>query len=109
MSQAYNCPPIGFLSPGWPLAEAPNGIVSYVAAIRDGLSLHGVRSAVLVGREARPGEENVIGVPYKWSIRDRVVRNLRRRVGLLDDPQGPFVRELRSRLEASTKNGLRIF
>jgi glycosyltransferase involved in cell wall biosynthesis len=38
---------VAFLSPEWPPERAANGIVSYVAAMREGLEVHGVASRVV--------------------------------------------------------------
>lgn len=45
-------------SPGWPPAEYPNGIVAYVASLREALAWHGWSGRVLAGD--RPGVDDAV-------------------------------------------------
>lgn len=50
---------VALLSPGWPLSDFPNGIVSYVNGLQAGLASQGVETCILAARSTAPAE-NVI-------------------------------------------------
>lgn len=107
--RGISAPVIGYLSPAWPITDMPNGIVSYIAAIRQGLEHNGVSSAVFVGRQARAEDEGVIAVPYEWSLRERIVRSIQYRTSSVPDRHAPFIRVLRQKLETAVGKGLCVF
>ena len=104
-----SAPVICYLSPACPITDMPNGIVSYIAAIRQGLEQNGVSSAVFVGRQPRPEDEGVIAVPYHWTLPERIVRAIQYRTIPVPDRHAPFVRVLRQKLRAAVDQGLRVF
>jgi len=101
-------PEVAFFVPGWPLAEAPNGIVSYVAALREGLDLCGVGSSVFVGRGGKTGEANVVPLSVRLSLGDRIERFVRTRLRV-PDRLAPFAALLRKEVGARAPRGLRLF
>ena len=56
---------MGFVSPAWPPAANSNGIVTYVAGIRAGLSAQGIESSVFANRmDANEADDDLIDVTH---------------------------------------------
>ena len=72
---------VAYFSPEWPPSRSSNGIVSYTAAIREGLATRGVESRVVssgVPAEARAGDiVDLADTPLAPSLRRRLLARLR--------------------------------
>lgn len=100
---------VGFFVPGWPLDACPNGIVSYVTALRTGLTPLGVDSLVFVPRQGRHGEKDVVDVEVKRSTIDRVRGLILRGLGYPESHFTDFDRALRREVARLDREGLCVF
>lgn len=99
---------VGFHVPSWPLADSPNGIVSYVVAVRAGLDDLGVGSVLFVPREHRPGEV-FASVARPTSVSSRMRRAFDRVRGVPDPLMRETARTIARAVRAEAQRGLALF
>jgi glycosyltransferase involved in cell wall biosynthesis len=71
---------VALVSPGWPPSRFPNGIVTYTAAIRDGLQATGVRAHILATAVDAEPAPDVLPL-FQPGLIGRIKRSARFRLG----------------------------
>jgi glycosyltransferase involved in cell wall biosynthesis len=94
---------VGLVSPGWPLAAVPSGIVSYVDSMRTGFASIGVDASVLsiANVEARSRCERVINL--ERDVRRGVIEGVFDRVLERIDPQRQSARSVGRAITSALK------
>src|SRR5262249_70287 len=105
---------IGYLSPGWPRDEFPNGVVSYIADMVEPLRRMGHRVTVVVSQDNRP-EAEPASYELEWARSSQgLVRRLRNWLGYRLAPGETQRRVFRSLLLAAidraiAERGVQLF